>query len=114
MKKSDRNFRQLTKEVARLDVQRGGATPDVDDIVDHFAQKMSNGKDQEDDNSEPADFFIVPITGFKIRFKPVLKSLKTVDPHKSTNGISPKFWKECAVQSDPAVCKLGKVGIIIS
>ena len=108
MNKSDRNFWQRTKEIAGLDVQRGGATPDVDDIVDHFAEKMSNGKGEEECNFKLADSFTVPISGFKIRFKTVLKSLKAVDPTKSANGISPKFWKECAVQRAPIVCKLFK------
>ena len=57
MKKSDRNFWQLTKEIAGLDGQRGGATPDVDDIVDHFAEKMSNGKDEEDDQFRTCRLF---------------------------------------------------------
>jgi hypothetical protein len=109
MSKCDRNFWSLTKEISGLDRERSSAAPDVDEIADHFAEKMSNGKDKEDVNWRPtATYHKVPLTSFKIRFKTVLKTLLSLDPSKSSNGIGPRVLKECAVELAPALTKLYK------
>ena len=75
MSKYDRDFWSLTKEIAGLDAIKGSATPNVEDLVDHFQTKMSNGVGIEEDNFEPVDPFQMKISGFRIRFKRVKKVL---------------------------------------
>ena len=52
--------------------------------------------------------FKIKFTSFKVRFKKVLRVLKSVDPSKSANGIAPRFWKECAIELAPSTCKMFK------
>ena len=66
---------------------------------------MSNGKDEEDDDFTPNDDTYIPLSSFKIRHKSVLKSLKRLDPNKSTNSFGPRFLKECAVALAPSVTR---------
>ena len=105
----DTDFWQACKEIAGLDCEKGAATPDPQECADHFAEKMSNGKEIEfDEDFIPKDSFKVKISSFKIRRKNVLKSLKKMDPRKSANGVSPCFWKECADIMESHVTKLFK------
>ena len=105
----DSDFWHLCKEIAGLDCEKGAAVPDVQDCADHFANKMSNGKEIEyDEDFKPEDDFKVRISSFKIRRKNVLVALKKMDPKKSANGISPRFSKECAVIMEPYVTLLFK------
>ena len=108
MTNCDRNFWNLTKEIAGLDTSKGSATPSVDDLADHFAEKMSNGKGVTEDNFKPTNGFQVKMTGFKIRFKRVKRVLSHLDPSKSANGVGNLFLRECAVELAPAMTKLFK------
>jgi len=107
MSSSDRNFWQLTKEIGGLNAERGNAGPSVEELATHFADKMSNGKDEpEDDYFIPKDSRKVNLSNFKIRLKTVKKILRNMDPNKSANGIPPRFWRECVDVLAIHVCKL--------
>ena len=107
MSSSDRNFWQLTKEIGGLSTEKGNAAPSVDDLASHFAEKMSNGKEEpEDEFFIPKDAKKVPLSNFKIRLKTVKKVLLKMDPNKSSNGIPQRFWKECADILAKYVCRL--------
>ena len=67
---------------------------------------MSNGKDQEDTEFVPKDDATVPLYAWKIRRKRVKRVLKNIDPSKSANGVSPRFWKEVANEVTDAVTYL--------
>ena len=103
---NDSNFWQLAKEIGGLTTDRSQSTPSTQKLADHFADKMSNGKDIHDVKYTPPDSFRIPLSGLKIRFKAVLKMLKQMNPSKSANGVSPRFWKECADLLAPSVTKL--------
>jgi len=109
MSNADRNFWSLIKDLSGLSAARSSSTPSVEALADHFAQKMSNGKDEEDDDFTPNDDAYMPLSSFKIRHKSVLKSLKKLDPNKSANGFGPRFLKECAVALAPSVTRLFKI-----
>ena len=111
MSNADRNFWALIKDLSGLSTSaaRSSSTPSVKAIADHFAHKMSNGKDEEDDDFTPNDDTYIPLSSFKIRHKSVLKSLKKLDPSKSTNGFGPRFLKECAEVLAPSVTRLFKL-----
>ena len=75
-------------------------------MAEHFADKMTSGKDCPDGDFEPNDNTSVPLTGFKIRQKSVLRSLKKPDPDKFAAGVGPRFLKECSAALAPALTKL--------
>jgi hypothetical protein len=109
MSTSDKNFWSIIKELSGLDSSRSDAAPSVDDLADHFAAKMSNGKGDDDDGYTPNDNYCVPLSSFKIRFKSVRKSLRRLDPSKSTNGLGNCFLKECADEIAPSITRLFKL-----
>ena len=57
MSSADRNFWSLTKDLTGLSSSKSNAAPSVDALADHFANKMSNGKDEEDDDFTPNDTY---------------------------------------------------------
>ena len=103
---SDTNFWQLAKEIGGLAANRSQAAPSAQELADHFALKMSNGKDFDEVEYTPPDEFKIPLSGFKIRYKDVLKMLQKMNPSKSANGVPPRFWKECAELLAPSVTRL--------
>ena len=110
MEKTDKQFWRITKEFGGVSCARSGAAPSAEALVDHFAAKMTNGKDIEDEDFTPVDSLTsFPINNFKIRFKKVLSVLKSIVNSKSANGVSPVFWKDTADTIVPAVCKLFKL-----
>ena len=108
MSNSDKNFWKLAKEIAGLDVEKAGATPDVDDLAEHFAAKMSNGAEDSADHYMPKDDRKVPLLSFKIEFRRVRKCLRKVDPSKASNGVGNPFLNECADEIADAVDSLFK------
>ena len=108
MSTADSGFWQLAKEIGGLEASRAQAAPSPQDLADHFAEKMSNGRDIEDNDFIPKSDFKIRLTSFKVRFKVVKKILKTLDVKKSANGIPPVFWRECADQVAPCLTKLFK------
>ena len=108
MKNSDRNFWNLTKEIAGLDTSKSGAVPDVDELAQHFAKKMSNGAGCDAEYYSPPDDHRVPLSSLRIRFKRVLRCLRRVDPDKASNGIGTSFLHHCADELAPAVDSLFK------
>jgi hypothetical protein len=48
MSTSDSNFWSLIKELSGLSSSRSSSAPSVEDLADHFAEKMSNGKDEDE------------------------------------------------------------------
>ena len=105
---SSKEFWSLVKELSGLEQTRNSSAPGVDDLADHFQCKMANSKDAVDDAYVPADATVLPISSLKIRYKKVLKVLKSRDSSKSANGLPPVFLKECAPLLAPAFCKLFK------
>ena len=96
MERSDRNFWSPVKEISGLDSSKSNAAPSCEEIANHFAKKMTSGKDDTDIGFVPREDSKVPFCNIKIRFKDVLKSFKRLDPNKSANGPGPRFLKSCA------------------
>ena len=86
----------MVKGIGGLDSARSIAAPSAIDITDYFADKMTSGKDREDDGFQPNNRSQVPLSSFKIRLKDIRKSLRSLDPSKSANGVGPRFLKVCA------------------
>ena len=108
-KGTDKEFWRLTKEIGGLSQQRHPATPDVQDLADHFAEKMSNGKGCYDCDWEPKpDSKVVAMVSFKIRYSKVLSVLAGLNTDKSVYGINAQLLKHCAKVIAPAVCNLFK------
>jgi hypothetical protein len=106
LRQDDKQFWILARDIAGIDSARSSAAPSVDDLADHFASKMSNGKDVPDDGFVPRDLSSIPLSMFKVRLKRVKDVLRKIDPSKSANGVPPIFWKETASVVAPAVTKL--------
>ena len=105
---SDRNFWDTVKEIGGLEKSRSSAAPGAEDLAEHFAKKMTSGKDRVDDGFSAAGMACHPIREFKIRYENVLKPLRNLDPSKSSNGTGPHFLRECADVLAPAVDQLFK------
>ena len=88
MQKSEKSFWELTKELSGQPRASNKAAPDVDELVDHFANKMSNGADVEDNSWKPVDGKTKRLVSFKINFQAILKSLKKLDVNKSIESIA--------------------------
>ena len=73
MRKDDKAFWKITKEIGGISAARSRAAPSAEALAVHFAQKMTNGKDDEDTNFVPVDSFSIPLKRFKIRYATVLK-----------------------------------------
>ena len=104
----DRNFWKLIKDISGLEDTKSFSAPAAEDIANHFASKMTSGKDTQDDHFQPGDIRSIPLSSFKIRFKRVLKILKSLDTSKSINGAGPLFLRECAEEIAPLLYKLFK------
>jgi len=109
MTNSDRNFWSLAKEIAGFDTEQGGAVPNVNDLAESFALKMSNGAEDNADFYQPQDNRTMPLKSFKIRFPRVLHCLQRIDASKASNGVGNPFLKECADVLAPAVDSLFKL-----
>ena len=109
MSTADQNFWTLIKELTGLSSNKSSSAPSVDALADHFAEKMSNGKGEEDDNFVPNNTDYFPISSFKVSRKIVLKSLKRLNVSKSTNGFGNRFLRECADAMEPTITKLFKL-----
>ena len=98
MDKSDKGFWELTKRVSGLQQTRHKAAPDAEALADHFAQKMSNATNEFDNNWTHFTHWKgnAKRSCFKIGHEKVFKQLKSVDVHKSMNGIPYIFLKERA------------------
>ena len=88
MSSGDSNFWQLAKEIGGLERTRSESAPSAQKLAEHFAEKMSNGKDDTPDTYIPKNGLKVPLLGFKIRYKNVLKALQNVD-------LIVKAWFTC-------------------
>ena len=109
MNTSDSNFWSLIKELSGLSSPKSNSAPSVEDLATHFAEKMSNGKDDEDTNFTLNNDARCSLSSFKISRKKVKKSLKKLDPSKSVNGLGPRFLKECAGVLTDSVTRLFKL-----
>ena len=109
MDNSCRNFWKLIKDLTGLSTAKSSSAPSAEAIADHFSAKMSNGRDEDDDDFKSDDDKRIPLSTFKIPRKNVLKSLKKLDPNKSIDGIGPRFLKECADVIEPGVIRLFKI-----
>lgn len=98
MEKSDGKFWDLTKQISGLQQQRSRAAPDANQLVDHFADKMSNGANEFDNDWKPPNHWKgkAKISNFKVHKRDVLRILKSLDTNKSMNGIPYLLLKECA------------------
>ena len=108
MSTSDSNFRSLIKELSGLSSSKSNSARSVEDLATHFAEKMSNGKDDEDTNFTLNNDARCSLSSFKISRKKVKKPLKKLDPSKSVNGLGPRFLKECADVFAPRLTNLFK------
>jgi hypothetical protein len=108
MSNSDKNFWSVVNDVAGLSQERSAACPRVDAIVDHFADKMSNGGDTEATCGEVSTHAPVVLKCWRVRYRQVKRVLRSLDPSKSTNGVGPRFLRECANAAAPATTKLFK------
>ena len=106
MSSADRMFWSLIKDLACLSTSKSSAPSSVEDLADHFATKMPNGKGEEDADFTPNNDDCMSLSSFRIRHKDILKSLKRLDPPKSTNGLDPRLLKECASVLAPAITRL--------
>ena len=85
--KSDRIFWDLAKEIGGLSRSRNTAAPDPEVLADHFACKMSHGRDDFDTGAwHPRDERRVSLSNFVVRSDVVLKTLKSLNLSKSVNG----------------------------
>ena len=57
---------------------------------------MTSGICREDVGSNPIHDQYFPLANFKILFKVVRKTLRKLDPSKSSNGAGPRFLRKCA------------------
>ena len=106
---SDRVFWDTVKEIGGLSSARSSAAPSAEALAEHFATKMmTSGKDRSDDDFTPITAAYYPLSGFKIRFKNVVKALRRLNPSKSANGAGPRFLRECADVLAPVVNRLFK------
>jgi hypothetical protein len=107
---SDKYFWSTAKDISGLSHERSSSCPDVDSLADHFAHKMSNGKGvTASADSTAARVTVhepVVLSGWKVRYKQVLRTLSTLDPSKSSNGVGPRFLRECCKEIAPAVTQL--------
>ena len=105
----DSNFWSLIKELSGLSSSKSNVAPSVEDLATHFADKMSNGKDDDDPNFTLNNDARCSLSSFKISRKKVKQSLKKLDPSKSVNGLGPRFLKECADVLTNSVTRLFKL-----
>jgi hypothetical protein len=88
---------------------RNTVAPAPDDLVNHFAKKMSNGRDDFDEGEwSPRDPKRVTLRSFHVRFATVLSTLQGLNLSKSVNGFHPRLLKKCADEVAPALCNLFK------
>lgn len=89
MNKSDKSFWNLTKEIAGLQTNLSKSTPRPNELVSHFAKKMSNAADIYDNDWElpRRNVKTSKKLGFRVSIKQVLKSLQSLDCSKSINGV---------------------------
>ena len=73
MQKSEKSFWELAKEMSGQPRAGSKAAPNVEQLVDRFAQKMSNDADAEDNTWKPADGRTKKLTSFKISYHVVLE-----------------------------------------
>ena len=90
---SAKEFWDLVKEIFGLEQSCNPSAPAAEALAEHFQQKMSNAKGEVDTDCLPCDVNSLPISGLRIRFKKVLKVLKSRDPSRSANGIPPIFLR---------------------
>ena len=106
MSSSDTNFWQLAKEIGGLVTERSQAAPSAQIMADHFADRMSNGKGIVEVEYTPPDGHRIPMMGFKIRYRDILRMLRNMNPNKSANGVPPRLLKICAEELASSVTKL--------
>ena len=76
MNAPDSTFWSLIKELSGLSGSRSNSSPSVEDLATHFAEKMSNGKDDDDPNFTLNNDARCSLSSFKISRKKVKQSLK--------------------------------------
>ena len=89
MEKSDKRFRELTKQISGLQTARAKSAPSAEELAKHFVDKMSNGAEVYDNDWVPSENWRkkkTTMSSFRIRLEDVLKSLKTLEPSKRMNG----------------------------
>ena len=92
---SDKAFWSLAKDIGGVTQERSASCPSVDELADHFAEKMSNGKGCSAMSGSVSAHAPIAFDSWKVRYKLVLKTLRLLDPSKSTNGVGPRFLKRC-------------------
>ena len=108
MEKSDRRFWDLTKKISELQQSRIKAARSADDLVDHFASKMSNAAEMYDNVWNPPEHWNdkANLSSFKVSQMTVLEWLKSHATYKSIKRIPYLMLKECAHQLVKPLTKL--------
>ena len=110
MSNSDKILWSIVKNVAGLSQEGSAACPSVDAIANHFADKMSNGGNAEATCGDVSTHAPVALKCWRVRYRQVKRVLRirSLDPSKSTNGVGPRFLRECANVAAPAITNLFK------
>jgi hypothetical protein len=96
---SGRAFYSLTKEIAGIGPSHSSAAPSVEDLANHFAEKMTIPPDLNSMSYTAPDITAgYKIFKFGVSSKRVLKVLGSLNVNKSVNGVSPRFLRECAAE----------------
>ena len=106
--KGDADWWHTVKLHAGASTSRTAAAPNAESLADFFAEKLSLDGQEEDTVPD----FDVPNPGdlntFRITLKKVTHILKSLNPNKSVNGISPRVLRECYKVLALPICRLFK------
>jgi hypothetical protein len=86
--------------IVKLHAGKGGSrtsgAPSPDDLAEYFAKKLSLDGKEQDPVPEFTPVLKGKLTSFRVTRNRVKKVLNSLNPHKSMNGISNRFLKECS------------------
>jgi hypothetical protein len=94
---SPRDFWTLTKQVAGLRRECSTAAPSVEELANHFAEKMTIDPELDEMDFEAPDVEgKMKIRKWKVSRERVLLVLKGLNENKAVNGVSPRYLRQCA------------------
>jgi hypothetical protein len=104
---NSRAFYSLAKEIGGIGPSHTAAAPCVEDLANHFADKMTIPPELDSMSYTAPDISAgYKIFKFDVSSKRVMKVLGSLDVSKSVNGVSPRFLRLCALQICPAETSL--------
>ena len=108
MKPSSKAFWRLTKQIAGLSRVGSKSAPNAEKLASHFAEKMSNAADAEDNCWTPRSNSNASLRSFRVSYDAVVERLQKLDTSKSINSIPNYLLKNCAKAIAPSMCRLFK------